>query len=277
MQGGAVLAEQFIALQVRAIDDPPHVKRQADRIPFARGQRLLLASEYPAPRSADPDAEAPEYPWRLHVRGRRAKTPHLQHVLTGPRDRKRYLRDRGVEDPTRVVREQVFAVERRGRALSQFHGDRATLRLGILGRNVKTPFDLERDGTVALGHVPGPVWLVTFGGTAPFLSDDAVETLVRFTKEIALEGGIWPRFQPGQEVTVRWGGSEIWGRILEENRSPRARVRILLDFVGTQVGVQVPGDRVSLMTTRRPPRRTRGRGRFIGGGAAPLYAGAAPA
>lgn len=138
-------------------------------------------------------------------------------------------------------------------------------------------FDLEQDGTLALGHVPGPVRLVTFEGVAPFLPDDAVESLVRATEEIASEGGIWPRFQPGEEVSVHWGGSEIWGRVLEENRSPRARVRVLLDFVGAQVDVQVPGDRVRLLTGSRPPRRTRGHGRFIGGVAAPRYAGAATA
>jgi hypothetical protein len=86
-------------------------------------------------------------------------------------------------------------------------------------------------------------------------------------------GGLWTRFRLGETVRVALGPTESLAEVVEEARSPQARVGVLLEFLGRQVEVKVPWKNVQpvgyqgLIETwsERPPRRTRGKGRWLTG------------
>lgn len=116
-------------------------------------------------------------------------------------------------------------------------------------------------------HVLG--W-VRFGGVVPALPDEFVEGLGRRLEAINREGGLWRRFRRGEKVRVVSGSLQNLAEVVEAAKSPRARVRVLMEFMGRVVSAHVPWENLrsiegELAESYRVPRRTRGRGRWIRG------------
>ena len=110
-------------------------------------------------------------------------------------------------------------------------------------------------------------WL-RLGGLIPTVPDSVITDLKDQVESLNEGGGIWRRYQVGEKVTVRSNNIETLAQVLEEPRSPKARVKVLMQFMGRAVKAQVPWESLSpvdqhAQIRRGAPRRTRGRGRFI--------------
>ena len=134
-------------------------------------------------------------------------------------------------------------------------------------------YDLEKQGWGPVRRVPQLVGLVSFGKEVPAVPDDVMDDLVQRVKAINGRGGLWPRFRPGERVRVALGPTESLAEVVEPAKSPRARVRVLLEFLGRTVEAKVPWRDLQPVSASGPngnwhgpsPRRTRGRGRWIKG------------
>ena len=116
-------------------------------------------------------------------------------------------------------------------------------------------------------HVWG--W-VSFDGVVPPVPDGFVEQLIQRLEAIDQDGGLWKRFQCGEKVRVVYGGIQNVAEVVEEAKSPQARVRVLMEFMGRVVSTQVPWENLQSIQgdaakNDPAPRRTRGRGRWIRG------------
>lgn len=133
--------------------------------------------------------------------------------------------------------------------------------------------DLEDGGWEVLRRSSQVVWLVTFGGVVPTVPDEVISGLIRRLETINERGGVRERFRSGDLVQVIWGPVERIGEVVEDSRSPQSRVTVLLDFLGRLVEAKVPSKNLKpvgkhWMKTQgdlRPPRRTRGKNRWIQG------------
>lgn len=111
---------------------------------------------------------------------------------------------------------------------------------------------------------------VGFEGVVPSIPDRAVGELRERLDGIGREGGLWRRFRCGERVEVISNGIESVAQVVEEAKSPQGRVKVLLSFMGRLVSAQVPWESLRSWEehpweAHRAPRRTRGRGRWIGG------------
>ena len=82
--------------------------------------------------------------------------------------------------------------------------------------------------------------------------------------------GLWRRFKPGEAVWVESGSIQGLGKVIEGAKSPRARAKVLLEFMGRIVQAQVPWESLSPVADKPTPairlaRRTRGNRRWIQG------------
>ena len=123
----------------------------------------------------------------------------------------------------------------------------------------------------AFPHVSG--W-VGFGGVTPAVPDSVVTELIRWVHDLTLKGGDWRRFEPGEVVRVVAGQASWLAEVLEGAKSPRARAKVLLSFMGRAVAAQVPWESLRPIKDLAreqtlPPRRTRGKGRWIRGFSTP--------
>ena len=134
--------------------------------------------------------------------------------------------------------------------------------------------DMEEQGWPLLGHLPHVLGLVQFGGVAPAVPDEVIDALARRVEEINGTGGLWTRYRPGEKVQVRLGPGESLAEVVAEPKSPHARLRVLMEFLGRRVYADVPwqdvrpaGDHnyLGIESPAPAPRRTRGRGRWIRG------------
>lgn len=130
--------------------------------------------------------------------------------------------------------------------------------------------DLESDrrsSFQAAHHLSG--W-VSFGGEVPSVPDEVVAELRERTEAINSEGVFWRRFRPGERVQIVSHHIQGLAEVIEEAKSPQARVKVLLSFMGRLVSAQVPWENLQPSEDTsgeksRPPRRTRGRGRWLQG------------
>jgi len=123
-----------------------------------------------------------------------------------------------------------------------------------------------------LAHVLG--WL-NFGGIVAPLPDGYVEQLMQRLESLNEEGGLWRRFQPGEKVRIVGSGIENLAEVVEEAKSPQARVKVLMEFMGRLVSAHVPRENLQSiedegmegegMENYWGPRRTRGKGRWVKG------------
>ena len=133
------------------------------------------------------------------------------------------------------------------------------LRLGASGE----VWPVFRPGHRVIG------WL-NFGGEVPSLPDSAVAELKQRVEGFNDDGGLRPRFEPGQAVQVVSQSIQGLARVIEDARNPNSRVRVLLQFMGGSVTALVPWESLRPLENkigefRHAPRRTRGRGRWIKG------------
>ena len=122
--------------------------------------------------------------------------------------------------------------------------------------------DPDTDEASVLSRVDSLARIVTFGGVAPVLPDEAMSNLQQRVEELAARGVEWYPFKPGDSASVVIGNTETLGQVLETSLAPRARARVLVEFLGRLIETTVP---VSRLRPDRAPRRTRGGGRFIRG------------
>ena len=114
---------------------------------------------------------------------------------------------------------------------------------------------------------------VSFGGVVPPVPDRVVsEVAERVSKINNDDSGLWRRFKPGERVRIVSNSVESLAEVVDAPKSPHARVKVLMQFMGRLVSAQVPwGDisplegEMSPIVSQRPPRRTRGKGRWIRG------------
>ena len=134
-------------------------------------------------------------------------------------------------------------------------------------------YDVASQGWPSLYNVARMAGWVRFGGVAHPVLDDVVDQIAQRTEAVDRSGGLRRLSRPGERVRVALGPVESVGEVLEEPKSPRARVQLLLEFLGRLVEAQVPWRQVSPVGAQGPiknwngpsPRRTRGRGRWIQG------------
>lgn len=133
--------------------------------------------------------------------------------------------------------------------------------------------DQEKQGRSYLRQVPQLVGPVAFAGVMPPVADDVIAELIQRIQSISNSGGLWTRFQPGDTVRVQLGSVERVAKVVAEAESPRAHVRVLIEFLGRLIPAEIPWRAVqpanagqsAVNSGWRPPRRTRGRGRWIKG------------
>lgn len=134
--------------------------------------------------------------------------------------------------------------------------------------------DPQTDGWPVFRPLHRILGWVNFGGDVPSLPDELVNELRDRLEVISSQGGMWRYFQPGEKVRVVSQSLEGLAEVVDHAKSPEARVKVLLEFMGRRVPAQVPWQnllpvepepfiRPTIKPT--PPRRTRGRGRWIGG------------
>lgn len=131
----------------------------------------------------------------------------------------------------------------------------------------------DREGTLPIFRLSHVLGLVVFDGEAIAVPDDVIDALRERVDAFNGGGSRWARFKIGDRVRVPMGNTISVAEIVEEAKSPDSRVRVLLEFMGRQVEAQVPWRDVHPDgalpepedISKRPPRRTRGRGRFIKG------------
>lgn len=130
--------------------------------------------------------------------------------------------------------------------------------------------DPESDGWPSFRKAHRVSGWVIFDGVIPSVPDETVADLIQHLEMINREGGSWRRFHPGEKVRVVSAGMQSLAEVLEEPKSPQARVKVLLQFMGRRVSAHVPWESL-LPADNEPgekprlPRRTRGKGRWVQG------------
>ena len=114
-------------------------------------------------------------------------------------------------------------------------------------------------------HVLG--W-VNFRGEVPWLADDVIANLKLRCDELNQEGGLWRRYKPGEMVRINSSSIQSLAQVLEDGKTSQSRVKVLLTFLDRLVPAQVSREdlqpvEVTSESKVHPPRRTRGRGRWI--------------
>ena len=139
----------------------------------------------------------------------------------------------------------------------------------------------EAGELVPIRLIAGLVGWVHFDDVVPRVPDEVIVELGRRLEEINRNGGRWRQYAPGETVRVISGSVEGFAKVLEEPKSPQARVRVLLSFMDQFVPASVPWqdlqpEREGPFHGGRPPRRTRGRGRWVNGFGPRAAASASP-
>lgn len=122
---------------------------------------------------------------------------------------------------------------------------------------------------------------VSFEGVIPPIPDEVIMQLVSRVHEINAAKGLWRRFRRGETVLVVSKSIQGLGQVVQEAKSPQARAKVLMEFMGRLVQAQVPWLHLRAVEDnprepQRVPRRTRGGGRWISG-YGPSAAGSAQA
>lgn len=112
---------------------------------------------------------------------------------------------------------------------------------------------------------------IKFGDEIPTIPDEFITELSRRIELVNQKGGLWRPFRVGERVRIASKSMETLAEVVEQSKSPHARVRVLLHFMGRLVTGEVPWEdlqRVDGDWTEKqqaPPRRTRGNRRWIKG------------
>jgi transcriptional antiterminator RfaH len=115
------------------------------------------------------------------------------------------------------------------------------------------------------------VGFVRFEEVVPSVPDAVVAELSQRLELLNQAGGSWRRFSPGEKVRFNSRGMDnLIAEVLEGSNSPERRVKVLVRFMGRLVSTEVPWKELLPIEDDhdgrpRPPRRTRGGGRWIRG------------
>ena len=127
-------------------------------------------------------------------------------------------------------------------------------------------------GPPSIRNIAGLIGWVQFDGVVPRVPDPVIAELDRRLQKINEDGGHWRRFRPGEKVRVVSGWMESLAEVLEEPKSTESQVWVLMNFMGQLVPARVPWedlqpikDDSATQAASRPPRRTRGKGRWVRG------------
>jgi transcription antitermination factor NusG len=122
--------------------------------------------------------------------------------------------------------------------------------------------DLAELPLSALRWLPGLRCVVGFDHEPAIVPDEAIQ-LIQERLAAIRQTGIWPLypFRPGDMVQIKAGPLQGLLAVFNGPVHPVERVRILIEFLGRVNEVEVSPD--LLEPVRNPPRRTRGRGRWI--------------
>lgn len=128
----------------------------------------------------------------------------------------------------------------------------------------------ETDGWPPLRQAHHIFGWIKLGGEVPAIPDEVVSQLKHRIEVMNQKGGLWRRFRVGERVRIVSKSLETLAEVVEESKSPRSKVRVLLSFMGRIVTGEVPWEDLrpveeSPMEKGRVPRRTRGKGRWING------------
>jgi len=142
------------------------------------------------------------------------------------------LRARGFETYLPLVR--VRPVNPRARQIKAF-----------FPRYLFARVDPARTGPSALNWTPGLVRVVSFGGEPAVMPDGAIQRIRARLAELEREG--WPDpdgFRPGERVRVVEGPFAELEAVFDRRLSPGGRCRVLLSFLGRQVGCEVEAGQI---------------------------------
>ncbi len=125
--------------------------------------------------------------------------------------------------------------------------------------------DLDVIPMSVLQRTPGLRNVVHFDGDPAVVPDDAIRMLRRRMESLS-EGGGLPRhsFKPGDVLQIKSGPLKGLYAVFQGPMTSSDRVRVLLEFIGQVNSVSLPVDSVEAIGNP-PPRRTRGKGRFLPG------------
>jgi transcriptional antiterminator RfaH len=124
--------------------------------------------------------------------------------------------------------------------------------------------DLARTPGQAINTLPGVIHLVSFGGYPQPLADREVDTLIARLDALNAQGGLPTHaFHPGDEVRLLDGPLQGLEAVFIGPMTPTQRVRVLLDFLGTEREAEVALESIERVPRVRRGRRTRGQGRRI--------------
>lgn len=124
--------------------------------------------------------------------------------------------------------------------------------------------DLETRPTSDFASLGGVRRVVTAEGRPHQVSEETLLLLRSQVESRAAEG--WPHgvgFQPGQAVRIRSGPLKDLEGIFEETLDGHQRAVVLLRFLSQASRVSIDVGDLEPVSRSKPPRRTRGRGRFI--------------
>ena len=130
--------------------------------------------------------------------------------------------------------------------------------------------DPESEGWPSFRFGQHALGLVSFNGELPWVADEVIAELKQRCDRINQEGGIWKRYQPGDWVRVVSSTIQGLAQVVEDGKTAQTPVRVLLQLFERLVPVQVPRHDLQPLeessdNKTHAPRRTRGRGRWIGG------------
>lgn len=131
--------------------------------------------------------------------------------------------------------------------------------------------DWENVPLAAVTWTPGVRRVVGFGGRPAVVPDEVIGFIRDRLERLEARGGLRPHMlKPGQRVRFVAGPFQGLEAVFEGYLRATDRVRVLLEFLGQVSRADVPATHVvpvasEPVTRSRPPRRTRGRKRWIRG------------
>lgn len=124
--------------------------------------------------------------------------------------------------------------------------------------------DLARTPSQAINSLPGVIHLVSFGGHPQPISHREIEALRARLDALNAQGGLPTHpFHPGDEVRLLDGPLQGLEAVFLGPMTPSQRVRVLLDFLGTEREAEVALESIERIPPPHRGRRTRGKGRRI--------------
>jgi transcription antitermination factor NusG len=137
-------------------------------------------------------------------------------------------------------------------------------RTPLFPRYLFVQADLAQTPSQVINAVPGVIHLVSFGGLPQPISDREIEVLRQRLDALNAEGGLPSHsFRPGDEVRLLDGPLQGLEAVFLGPMTPSQRVRVLLDFLGTEREAEVALESIERVAPPHRGRRTRGKGRRI--------------